>query len=279
MRKINLLLFVIAFIAISCSGDSPTGPTMGVKGFYSIHIYSVPYDVENQSWDDANKIQDDRARVNGAISVRRAGYYNCFGVNWNKCGPYEFLGAILEYYYKNGDSSIYKYDKDNFLIEVTYYKNGVWDGNRVFLNDKGKLISENYYSDSTSSTKTYEYGENGYIKNEIFIGSNHEFDNRREYHHDSNGYVVERWYYFPESTSTPQKSIYIYNNQGLLIRRENEDGYINTEYKYNSLGLMSEKIYGDRKEEYKYNKHGMLIESIRFKDGIPNRKTVYEYDL
>ncbi len=278
MGKINLLLFAIAFVAISCSEDNPAGSAMGTKGIYEVKMYEVPYDEQAQSWDEANKKYKGTLRLNADISARRARYDNNYGKNWGKGGVAEYMGALLASFDKDGNSVLSnKYDSNNYLIEKIVYYDSRLLGRRVYANENGKIVSLSYLEGYQSYVEKFEYGENGYIKNKFMVDPADTIS-RNEYYHDNNGFVIEKWYYFYQTTSDPLKTKYFYNNLGLLIRTENEDGKVLTEIKYNNLGLMIESINGSRTMQYKYNADGLPIESINYHNGNPEIKVIFVYD-
>ncbi len=278
MRKINVLLIAIAFIAIGCSGDNPTGPSVGKNGIYTVKVFTVPYDEQTESWDEAKKEYEGTVKMNGNVSIRRANYAECYGKNWRKGSYNDNMGAVLESYRENGDSAIYRYDSDNFIIEEIYYSGGVVENRVAYTNENGKVKSRTSSGDHYDPVSNYEYGENGYIKNE-FKGDPVDTISRYEYHHDDNGYLIEKWYYSSQSDPEPSILKYINNNQGLLIRVEDVEGEVFVEYKYNDLGMMVIiEITGEIMNEIKYNSSGLPIEIIVYEYGNPKEKKYLEYD-
>ncbi|OCZ52662.1 RHS repeat-associated core domain-containing protein [Acinetobacter seifertii] len=148
-----------------------------------------------------------------------------------------------------GHITQYKYNNDNQLVEVVDAKGGV---KKIQYNELGQMIS---YTDCSGNSSIWEYDEDGALTAQ----------------QTANNKVVQ-YFYSTKGRDNGQLQSIIYpdglkeyfehDEEGRLLKHINTKGLV-TEYKYNQVGLLEQRIDADRYSvTYQWDKQGRIQKLI-----------------
>ncbi|MEX5753261.1 RHS repeat-associated core domain-containing protein [Acinetobacter baumannii] len=148
-----------------------------------------------------------------------------------------------------GHITQYKYNNDNQLVEVIDAKGGV---KKIQYNELGQMIS---YTDCSGKSSTWEYDEDGVLTAE----------------QTANNKVVQ-YFYSTKGRDKGQLQSIIYpdrlkeyfehDEEGRLLKHTDTKGLV-TEYKYNQVGLLEQRIDANRHSvAYQWDKQGRIQKLI-----------------
>lgn len=175
------------------------------------------------------------------------------------------LKTIITYCQSNTDTAYSKvvltYDKDNRLIEKSWYRNSVESNRTVYTyNAMGLLMRKEFYNNIKNSTTPhslalFEYDSKNRLSNERNEG---EVNIKNQYSYNQQGQL--------ESTTSHCNYYnivysYKYDSNGRIIEKY-KDGQIQVRYEYAENHLVKEIQYhrsGDIEIVYEYDANGLLI--------------------
>lgn len=156
---------------------------------------------------------------------------------------------------------------------------------REFDEEGRKTYDCHYEHGEKENIAVLEYNEQGLLQKEVIDFVSDELQETTEFKYDENKQIIQKIKHFPSSDCST--STYLYNDKGLLIKKETKDSGDEVEevetFEYKEDLLIKEVTRNWTGEEtltidYTYDDQKRLVEEKRFHVGEVPLRTVYSYE-
>lgn len=280
MKKILLFQVLFTFIFFSCSKDDFEEPNMTDRKLESFTAYMVPFkygqpsEINKFIWSEEKYYEDGMLKKKSYRA--NSNFDESNNTLWAEYYKYE-NGFLKEMNSKKYDilqdkRHVYKYDNEKHIGTDVYGENGLVEKYEFKYQNNEKQPKQMlywwYYFDSTPTTHTYTYDNNGNMIKDSINYSNVPYG-ILFWKYDSHNNMIEESYYSSETKKTVVQAI--------------------RNYKYDSTGKIQEYVFSSwytiyfQKYMYQYSDNGTVsqidaYESTNGQDGIFEQKGVIKYE-